>query len=53
MSATHRKLTIYESLAAKLGRIPTNAELKADVERIKSSVLQDLAGKGKLRFQRK
>jgi len=53
MSATHRKLTIYESLAAKLGRIPTNAELKADVQRIKTEALVDLAGKGELSFQRK
>jgi hypothetical protein len=48
---TMRKPTIYEVLAEKLGRTPTNAELKADVERIKSEVLVDLAGKGKLRFQ--
>lgn len=44
--------TIYEALAAKLGRTPTNAELKADVQRIKTEVLVSLAGKGKLRFQR-
>ena len=48
-----RKPTIYEALYWKLGRVPTNAELKADVERIKAEVLVDLAGKGKLPFQRK
>ena len=47
-----RKPTIYEALAEKLGRTPTNAELKADVERIKTEALIELAGKGKLRFQR-
>jgi hypothetical protein len=46
------KPTIYEALAAKLGRVPTNAELKADVERIKTEAVQELAAKGKLRFQR-
>ena len=48
-----RKPTIYEALEIKLGRAPTNAELKADVERIKTEALQELAAKGKLRFQRK
>ena len=47
------KPTIYEALALKLGRIPTNAEIKADVERIKTEVLIELASKGKLRFQRR
>jgi hypothetical protein len=47
------KPTIYEALALKLGRIPTNAELKADVERIKTEVLIELASKGKLPFQRR
>ena len=28
------KPTIFEALRAKLGRNPTNAEIKADVERI-------------------
>jgi hypothetical protein len=46
-------MTIYEALAAKLGRAPSNAELKAEVSRIKESVLVDLAGKGKLKFQRR
>jgi len=48
-----RKPTIYEALHAKLGRTPTNAELKSDVDRIKTEALQDLASKGKLRFQRR
>lgn len=47
------KPTIYQALVIKLGRIPTNAELKADVERIKESALQELAAKGKLSFQRR
>lgn len=46
-----RKPTIYEALMQKLGRVPTNAELKADVERIKEEALVDLASKGKLPFQ--
>lgn len=29
-----KKPTIYEALREKLGREPTNAELKADVQRI-------------------
>ena len=45
--------TIYEALAAKLGRAPSNVELKAEVSRIKESVLVDLASEGKLKFQRK
>lgn len=48
-----RKPTIYEALAEKLGREPTNAELRADVERIKTESLVELASKGKLRFQRR
>lgn len=48
-----RKPTIYEALRAKLGRIPTNAELKADVERIKREAVEELASKGRLWFQRK
>lgn len=47
------KPTIYEALCVKLGHIPTNAELKADVERIKREALEELATKGKLKFQRK
>jgi hypothetical protein len=48
-----RKPTIYEALVLKLGRIPTNAELKSEVERIKRDALAELASKGKLRYQRK
>lgn len=46
-------MTIYEALAAKLGREPTGAELKAEIARIKEEVLIDLAGKGKLQHQRR
>lgn len=46
------KLTIYQALADKLGRTPNNAELKADVDRIKQDALIEMAGNGKLRHQR-
>ena len=46
------KPTIYQALAEKLGRAPSNEELKAEVNRIKDEALVDLASKGKLRFQR-
>lgn len=45
--------TIYEALARKLGRKPTNAELKADVERILEESMVERAEQGKLRHQRK
>ena len=45
-------MTIYEALRAKLGREPTNAELRADVERIKTDALVDMATRGKLPHQR-
>lgn len=48
-----KKPTIYEALRTKLGREPTNAELKADVRRILDEGLQELAHKGKLPRQRK
>jgi hypothetical protein len=48
-----KKLTIYEALKAKLGREPTNAEIKADVKRILQEGLIEQAGKGKLRHQRR
>ena len=48
-----RKPTIYEALREKLGREPTNAELKADVERIKEEVLVTADTHGKLPHQRK
>lgn len=48
-----RKPTIYEALAEKLGRAPTNAELKADVDRIKADGLREMAERGQLKYQRK
>jgi hypothetical protein len=45
-------MTIYQALKAKLGREPTNAELKAEVARIKTEALVDAATAGKLRYQR-
>lgn len=48
-----KKMTIYEALVSKLGRIPTNVELKADVSRIKQEALIEAASNGKLSFQRK
>ena len=48
-----RKLTIYEALREKLGREPTNAELRDDVDRIKREALEEMAAKGKLSWQRK
>ena len=44
--------TIWNRLALKLGREPTHAEAKAEVERIMREVSVDLAAKGKLRHQR-
>ena len=46
-------MTIYQALHVKLGRNPTNAELRAEVARIKERALIELAGKGKLKFQRR
>lgn len=52
-----RKPTIYEALRTKLGREPTNAEVKADVSRILREAhdesAQERAASGKLWFQRK
>lgn len=45
-------MTIYTALADKLGRTPTNAELKADVERIKREAIEELARTGGLSHQR-
>jgi len=45
--------TIYNRLKDKLGREPTNDEIKSDIRRILDEVMVDLAGKGKLSFQRK
>lgn len=44
--------TIWNRLAVKLGREPTNQEAKDEVKRILAEGLADLAGKGKLSFQR-
>lgn len=46
-----RKPTIYEALAELLGRTPTNAELKAEVERIKEEAIIEAANNGKLNHQ--
>lgn len=48
-----RKPTIYEALRAKLGREPTNAELREDCHRIMTEGLVDRAAKGKMRHQRR
>lgn len=48
-----RKPTIYEALVDKLGRIPTNAELKADVERILEESLVERATQGRTQYQRR
>lgn len=48
-----RKLTIYEALRDKLQREPTNAEIKADVQRIKEEALVEAATRGRLPHQRK
>lgn len=53
MSEAPRKPTIYEALRIKLGREPTNAELKVDVARILEEGLIEMASKGKLRHQRR
>jgi hypothetical protein len=44
--------TIWNRLAAKLGREPTNAEAEAEVKRIMTEALIDTAEKGKLPHQR-
>lgn len=46
-------MTIYEALSRKLGRKPTNAELKEEVQRIKQDGYVLAAAAGKLPFQRK
>lgn len=48
-----RKPTIYEALFIKLGRLPTNIEIKADVDRIKEEAYVMVASKGKLSHQRR
>lgn len=44
--------TIYNRLAARLGRVPTAAEVRADVSRILTASLVDRATKGQLAHQR-
>ena len=48
-----RPPTIWEALAAKLGREPTNAEAAADVQRILDESYCKRAAAGKLPYQRK
>ena len=45
--------TIWNKLAARLGREPTNAEATAEMKRILSEVRVEMAGQGKLPHQRK
>jgi hypothetical protein len=45
--------TIYNRLAAKLGRVPTDAELCADVRRILTESMIERASNGKLPHQRR
>lgn len=45
--------TIWNRLAAKLGRQPTNSEAEAEVKRIMTQALIDTAEQGKLAHQRK
>ena len=44
--------TIWGKLAAKLGREPTDAEVRADMQRISDESMAERAARGKLRFQR-
>ena len=46
-------MTIYEALKIKLGREPTNAEIKADMDRISEEGLIERATAGKLPHQRR
>jgi hypothetical protein len=48
-----KRPTIYEALWLKLGREPTNAELKAEVGRIKVEALIETAERGRLSHQKK
>ncbi len=45
--------TIWNRLAQKLGREPTNEEAKSEVRRIMDEALADSAGEGNLSWQRK
>lgn len=44
--------TIWNRLAARLGREPTHAEAKAEVQRILTETTVNLADAGKLKHQR-
>ena len=44
--------TIWNKLAARLGREPTNAEAKAEVRRILDEGMVERASAGKLPYQR-
>ena len=46
-------MTIYAALEAKLGRRPTPNELRAEVDRIRTEALIEVATKGRLRHQRR
>jgi hypothetical protein len=46
-------MTIYAALKTRLNREPTNAELKAEIARIKESALIETATKGRLAWQRR
>lgn len=48
-----QKPTIYKVLKEKLGREPSNQELKDDVRRILDDGLVEMAAKSKLKHQRK
>ena len=48
-----KRPTIWEALAAKLGREPTHAEACAEVKRILREALVERAEAGKLQHQRK
>jgi hypothetical protein len=53
MTAKERKPTIYEALQDKLGREPTNAEIKEEWHRILSEGTAERAVKGTLWFQKR
>lgn len=44
--------TIWNVLARKLGRAPTDAEAAAEVQRILDTATIELADQGRLRFQK-
>lgn len=46
-------MSIYDSLAKRLGRKPTNDEVRAEVRRIIREAYEDVAQAGRLPHQRK